>query len=142
MSDIVLVDGSDLASSNRIVQVLDDGLDTPVKRGANIVIPYAAGELVVPKKIDARDFTVGILVKGTGVSYTSMRDELETLYGILPDLTADDTTCTLTLRKDLTGGYVDLTSSAEYTGGLSPTLVAPAATRLTARFRLLDGGFS
>lgn len=136
----VLVDGADLSSATRSIQVLDDGLDTPVKRGSNIVIPYADGELRVDKWIDARDFTVGVLIKAA--SSAAVNDELDALYALLPDLTAGDTSCTLTLRRTNTAGTTDTTASAEYTGGLSPQLVAPAAVKLTIRFRLLTGAFA
>lgn len=140
MTDTVLVDAVDLSSSARVIQVLDDGLDTDVKRGANIVIPYSDGELYVPKKRDARDFTVGVLVKSTNL--VGVNDELLTLAGLLPDLTSADTTCTLTLRRTFTSGTVDKTATAEFLGGMSPQLVAPGAVKLTLRFRLLDGGWS
>lgn len=152
MSDTLLVDAADVQSANRIIQMWDDAVSTPMKRGANIVIPYAAGELYVPKKQDARDFTIGMLIRGgdaggayiAGQEFHYLNANIDALYALLPDLTADDTTCTLTLRRTFPAptGVVDKTSSAEYRGGLAPEYLSTRQARLTLRFRLLDGGFA
>jgi hypothetical protein len=138
VSDDLLVDGTGLSSTNRIIQGWDDPLDTPQTRGSNITIPYANGELYVPKKpVAARDYSVGMLVVGDDLE--GLYAELATLNGILPDLTTDDTTCTLTLQC---AGLSDTTALAEYTGGISPALQNNRMAKLTLRFRLLTGRFA
>lgn len=141
MSDTLLVDGTDLTTSKRRIQMWDDALSGPILRGENVVIPYAAGEILTDKVTDARDFTVGLVVIGT--SMTDLNAELETLYGLLPGATgvgtAIDTSVTLTLRRS---GQADKTCTAEYVGGLSPQYLRPSYARLTLRFRLVDGWFT
>lgn len=140
MSDTLLVDGADVQSANRIIQMWDDALDTPIKRGENILIPYAAGELFVEKFVAARDFAVGMAI--TGPSRAAVNTNIDALYALLPDLTASDTTCVLTRRRILLSGTQDKTADAEFIGGVSPVIVGPRLVRLTLRFRLLDGWFA
>lgn len=143
MADTLLVKvgaGSynDLQSSKRIIQLWDDPLDTPQVRGTNITIPYAAGEVWVRKYVAARDYTIGMLVTGTSLS--DFYAQMATLYGLLPDQTSSDNTCTLKLQRS---GQSDVTASAEYAGGISPQLIVGAfAARLSLRFRLLTGKFA
>lgn len=151
MSDTLLVDAADLTSANRIIQMWDDALDTLVKRGDNIVIPYAVGELLTAKTTGAKDFAIGMLIRGgdaTGVFIPGqepayLNQNLDALYALLPDLTADDTSCTLTLRRTYPTGVVDKTADAEFLGGVSPSLLEGGRhAKLTLRFRLLTGGFA
>ncbi|HWA67163.1 MAG TPA: hypothetical protein VG899_12445 [Mycobacteriales bacterium] len=139
MADGLLVDGSDIQSAGaRIIQVWDDPLDTPQKRGSNITIPYADGELYVPKKpLAARDYSVGMLIVGADLE--GLYAELDALNALLPDLTGDDTTCTLT---EQCAGRADVTALAEYTGGLSPSMQNYRMAKLTLRFRILGGIFT
>lgn len=144
MTDTLLVDGSDLSSANRILQVWDDPLNGPVLRGANITIPYVAGELRTDKYQAAQDFTAGLLIKGT--SYATMHDELAALYALLPDLGGTppvDASCVLTLRLTYGTGTVDTTANAEYLGALAARVPeSERHARVALRFRLLDGWFA
>lgn len=137
MTDALLVNSNNLGSAKRILQMWDDALATAVKRGANVVIPYADFELRTDKKRSSRDFTAGYLIKGT--SYADLNDEIDAFYALLPALTADDTSCTLTRRRTHGSGTVDKTVSAEYLGGITPNLLTESDrhARLTVRFRLL-----
>lgn len=140
MTDTLLVDGTDLTTAKRRIQLWDDALSGPVLRGENIVIPYAVGELLTTKVTDARDFTVGLVVVGTSIS--DLNSELATLYALLPGGTvgtAVDTSCVLTLKRT---GQADKTCNAEYVGGVSPQYLRPSYARLTLRFRLVDGWFT
>lgn len=144
MTDTLLVGGNDLSSANRILQLFDDAISSPVLRGSNILIPYAAGELLTTKYLAARDWSVGYLVKGA--SYAALNDEIDTLYALLPSLVGTppvNASCTLTLRRTGVGGTVDKTASAEYLGGLPARLQeSERHARLTLRFRLLTGKFA
>jgi hypothetical protein len=143
VTDTLLVDGSDLSSANRIIQLFDDAISTPALRGENITIPYSDGELRTDKYVGAKDWAVGYLVKGA--SFAALNDELDALYALLPDLTTSpvDASCVLTLRRTFTTGTVDKTANAEYLGGI-PARVAESErhARLTLRFRLLTGVFA
>jgi hypothetical protein len=137
VSDTLLVDGTDIQSADRIIQMWDDAVDTAVARGSNVVIPYAAGELHTTKVLDARDFTVGMAVKGA--TREALNTNIDALYAILP---APGDTCTLTRRRILLSGTQDKTATAEFLGGVSPRIAAPRLVRLTLRFRLLDGDWA
>lgn len=139
-SDTLLVGGTDIQSADRIIQMWDDSIASRVKRGSNIVIPYTAGELFVEKVVDARDFTVGMLVKGA--NRAAVNTNIDALYAILPDLTSATTTVVLTLRRYLTAGVVDKTCTAEYLGGVAPQFAGLRVARLTLRFRLLSGSWT
>lgn len=145
MTDTLLVDGTDIQSSKRIIQMWDEAVGTRVKRGENIVIPYAVGELYVPKFNAARDISIGMLIKAT--SYADLNAEIDALYAILPSMgvsASSDTSCTLTRRRTYSGGTTDTTAEAEYLGGITPTILPESDrhARLTIRFRLLTGGFA
>lgn len=145
---------ADLADTNRTLVMADDLLTEPVKRGNNIVIPYAAGELRTDKKTDAKTISVtyrldgndsdGKWVVGSELSYLLV--EYSALLALLPDPTAtDDMSLTLTKRLIFPSptGTVDTTADAEYlhtTFAINPD--TPRQGFVTVEFRLTDGAFS
>lgn len=136
--DTVLVDGSDLSSAKRLMQMADDALASAVKRGSNIVIPYEDFELRTDKWLASRDISYGFLISGT--SWADLNDEIDAFYALLPSLTAQDTSCTLTRRRTLGAGTSNKTAEAEYLGGITPNILPESDrhARLTVRFRLLS----
>lgn len=141
MTDTILIDGTDVQSSKRILEDVDGVLDTPEFRGGNLVIPYAHGETATAKYRAAKPVTLFMSVVGDTAD--DLQAELQTLYALLPTTPATptdpvDTTCVLTRR--LAAG--DSTADAEYIGGAEPRYVTDKLARLTLRFRLLTGQWS
>lgn len=132
--DTLLIDGTDLATAARIVQVWEGVHATPTNRGSALVIPDRDGVLDFDRPFNANTLSLGLVLRGSS-DVTGFNDA----YRTLRRLVKPGRQVTLTRRQSFTTGTEDHTAAARYADGLAPTMLTPADGKMVITFTLLDG---
>lgn len=161
------VDGESLQTyAQNITTLGGDRLTPPPVRGANLTVPFAPGEVWVPKVPDARTITLGMWISGANEDGTiptspgpnqKFMDNWRTLRRLLwrPRRQFTLTKRFWLPRAELVAAGVDadalprngtyrlLSASAkgEFAGGLSPQMDGPGHAAFTVDIRLADPYF-
>lgn len=133
--DTILIDGTDLATTGRIVQQWEGVHTTPASRGSGQTLDGRDGVL----DDTDRPFEPGILSLGLMLRGSSDVTGFNDAYRTLKRLVKPGSKVTLTRRLSFTTGNEDHTAQARYVSGLEPTMVTPADGKMVLIFSILDG---
>lgn len=132
MWDTLLINGTDIATTNRIVQVRDGFYEGPEARGGLLTLPGKDGETNVDQPFGPTVFSIGLFVQGS--SFTTLNDE----YRTLRQLCAAGRTVTLTKQTAYTAGNETYTATAKLIR-VTPNRLSPIAMKAVVEFSVLDG---
>lgn len=132
--DTVLVDGTDLQTAARIIQVWGGVHAIPGQRGSGFVIPGRDGIVDdIDRPFEAGVLSLGMLVRGTS-DVTGFNDALRTLK----NLVKVGRKVTLTRRLSFTAGNEDHTAEARCLP-FAPEMLTPADGKMVLNFQILSG---
>lgn len=117
--------GSTALSDIGTIQLINDYLDIPEKRGENIIIPFRHGSIITPKYYSERKLTFGMTVVGT--SMTNLESKIDTLKTAVQGVK----TLTQTMNDATTR-----TATAEVNRSLMIQRLSPTIARITIEFSL------
>ncbi|MGZ4596281.1 MAG: phage distal tail protein [Actinomycetes bacterium] len=132
--ETLLVDGSDIASTARILQVWDGIHAVASERGDPVTVPGRDGVVDVDRAFDAFPVAIGLQLRGASL-LTGFND----VHRDLKRLCKPGRKVTLSRRLSYTTGQETHTCSGRYLSGLEPTLMTPALGRVVVSFLNLDG---
>lgn len=133
--DTILIDGTDLATSARIVQAWGGVHAAPANRGQGFTLAGRDGVLDdTDRPFEPGILSLGLLVRGTS-DVTGFNDA----YRTLKRLVKPGSRVTLTRRLSYGTGTEDHTATARYASGLEPEMLTPADGRMVLTFTILDG---
>lgn len=133
--DTLLVDGTDLQTTARIIQVWGGVHTFPEQRGSGYVIPGRHGIVDdVDRPFAAGVLQLGLVLMGGAPDVTGFNDQLRTLR----QLVKPGRKVTLTRRLSLTAGTEDHTANARCLP-FRPDMQSPADGKIALEFVLLDG---
>lgn len=134
--DTILIDGTDLQTTARIIQVWGGVHTAPTQRGSGFIVPGRHGVVDdIDRPFDAGILSLGLMLQGGAPDVTGFNDAHRTLK----QMCKVGRKVTLTRRLSYTAGNEDHTTTARYLSGLTPDMVSPADGRMTLNFLLLDG---
>lgn len=134
MTDTIKVDGTDVQTAARILQVWEDVHSTPDLRGSLIEFPTRDGSINVDQPFSSKILGIGLLVRGGAPDVTGFNDQ----YRTLRRLCKPGRTVTLTKELSYSTGNEVYTQLAKLRS-LSPKQETPADYRVLVEFTLLDG---
>jgi hypothetical protein len=132
--ETILVDGVDISSAARIIQVWDGAHTSADLRGGDLVVPGRDGVVAADRPFDVATLSIGMQVRGSSL-LTGFNDELRTLVGICKP----GRTVTLSRRMSYSAGNETHTATGRYLSGLTPSLATPALGKLVVNFAVLSG---
>ncbi len=135
-ADTILIDGSDLSSTARILQVWGGVHTVAGNRGSGFIIPERHGITDdIDRPFEAGVLGLGLMLRGGAPDVTGFNDA----YRALLQLCKPGRKVTLTRRLSFATGNEDHTASARYISGLDPDMQTPADGKMFLRFLILDG---
>ncbi len=134
-ADTILIDGTDLQTSARIIQVWGGVHATPEQRGSGFIIPSRHGIVDdIDRPFAAGVLSLGLMLQGGAVDVTGFNDQMRTLK----TLVKPGRKVTLTRRLTYTAGTEDQTQSARCQP-FTPDMLTPNDGKFVLNFLLLDG---
>lgn len=134
--DTILIDGTDLQTSARIIQVWGGVHAVADNRHGGFVIPQVNGvSYDTDPPFDTNTLSLGLMLRGGAPDVTGFNDA----YRTLKLLCKPGRKVTLTRRLSFGAGNEDHTADARYYSGLSPDMQTPADGKLVLNFLILSG---
>jgi hypothetical protein len=134
-ADTILVDGTDLQTTARIIQSWGGVHSIAEQRGSGFVVPGRHGVVDdIDRPFDAGILSLGMLLRGGAPDVTGFNDQLRTLQRLVKP----GRKVTLTRRLTFTSGTEDHTTVARCQP-FTPDMLTPADGRFVLNFELLDG---
>jgi hypothetical protein len=134
MTDTIKVDGTDLQTAARVLQVWEGVHQTPALRGSLIEFPTKDGSTDADQPFGSSVLGIGLMVQGGSSEVTGFNDQ----YRTLKRLCKPGRTVTLTKELSYTTGNESYTQTAKLRS-LSPQQQSPADYKVLVEFTLLDG---
>lgn len=132
--DTLLIDGTDLQTTARIIQVWGGVHTFPEQRGGGFIIPGRHGMVdSIDRPFAANVMQVGLMLRGGAPDVTGFNNQLRTLT----QLVKPGRTVTLTRRLSYGTGNEDHTTTARCLPFV-PDMASPADGRVMLEFLLLD----
>jgi hypothetical protein len=137
-ADTILVDGTDLQTTARIIQTWGGVHALPEQRGSGYVVPGRHGVVDdIDRPFAANTLSRGMLLRGGAPDVTGFNDA----FRALELLVKPGRKVTLTRRLTFTTGTEDHTQSARCLP-FTPEMLTPADGKFVLNFLLLDGLWS
>lgn len=132
MANTILIDGTDIATTARIVKQWEGVHDTATLRGNLVTYPGADGETDTDQPFGPTILGLGLVLLGSTI--TTFNDQYQTLRR----LCRPGGTVTLTKQLDLTAGTQSYTATCKLRR-CTPSQLSPSAYAVALEFSVLDG---
>lgn len=134
MTNTILVDGTDLQTTARIMKQWEGVHDTAPQRGQLLTYPGLDGETNVDQPFGPTILGLGLLLRGGSTQVTGFNDQ----YRTLRRLCKPGRTVTLTKTLNYTGGDESVTATAKLRS-MTPSQLTPADYLVAVEFSILSG---
>jgi hypothetical protein len=134
MTNTILVDGTDLQTTARIMKQWEGVHATAPMRGQLLTYPGIDGETNVDQPFGPTILGLGLLLRGGSSEVTGFNDQ----YRTLRQLCKPGRTVTLTKTLAYTGGDVSVTATAKLRS-MTPSQLTPADYLVAVEFSILSG---